>query len=341
MVIKAVAPVRICDNGGWTDTWFAEWGRIFNIAVSPLAEVQIAVFPATDDRSQITIHAQNYGEPYAWSVEEGWGRHPLLEATIARIGVPAETAVAISIFCQAPAGAGTGTSAAVTVALIGALDALTPGRLSPPEVAYTAHAVETEMLGQQSGIQDQLAAAYGGINLIDMYAYPQATVRQLAVPEAIRQELEQQLALVYLGQPHCSTAVHEMVIQGLEAAGPDHPTLNQLRQTAEPAWNALIKGDFAAMGATMQRNTALQAELHKALVSPEARRVIEIAQAHGALGWKVNGAGGSGGSLTLLSDDNLAAKQAMLRAIEQESPLFQTIPISLSQHGLRVCKLSS
>ena len=30
-VVNAVAPIRICDNGGWTDTWFAKHGKIFNI----------------------------------------------------------------------------------------------------------------------------------------------------------------------------------------------------------------------------------------------------------------------------------------------------------------------
>ena len=44
-IINSVAPVRIGDNGGWTDTWFAGHGRIFNIGVYPCAESQIAVFP--------------------------------------------------------------------------------------------------------------------------------------------------------------------------------------------------------------------------------------------------------------------------------------------------------
>ena len=45
-IINSVAPIRICDNGGWTDTWFAGHGRIFNIGVYPYAEVQIEVYPA-------------------------------------------------------------------------------------------------------------------------------------------------------------------------------------------------------------------------------------------------------------------------------------------------------
>ena len=46
-IINAVAPIRICDNGGWTDTWFAQHGAIFNIGVYPYAEVQIEVGPVT------------------------------------------------------------------------------------------------------------------------------------------------------------------------------------------------------------------------------------------------------------------------------------------------------
>ena len=36
-VINSVAPIRIVDNGGWTDTWFAGHGKIFNIGVYPYA----------------------------------------------------------------------------------------------------------------------------------------------------------------------------------------------------------------------------------------------------------------------------------------------------------------
>jgi D-glycero-alpha-D-manno-heptose-7-phosphate kinase len=70
-------------------------------------------------------------------------------------------------------------------------------------------------------------------------------------------------------------------------------------------------------------------------VSQDARRVIEIAKAHGALGWKVNGAGGDGGSLTILAGELSHVKRAMIRDIEAENPLFKNIPIYLSRTGLR------
>ena len=64
--------------------------------------------------------------------------------------------------------------------------------------------------------------------------------------------------------------------------------------------------------------------------------MIEIARAHGALGWKVNGAGGEGGSLTLLCNEGAARKRALVCEIEQADPAFRHVPTCLSRHGLRV-----
>jgi D-glycero-alpha-D-manno-heptose-7-phosphate kinase len=317
-IINSVAPIRICDNGGWTDTWFAEYGKIFNIGVYPYAEVQIEVYPLAELENRIMIYAENYGERYAVTPHNGksWNRHPLLEAAIEMMQVPDDIAFQVTIFSEAPSGASTGTSAAVSVALVGALDCLTPGRLTAHEVAYTAQAIETDMLGLQCGIQDQLCSAYGGINFIEMHSYPRATVSQLQVSNNIWWELERRLVLVYLGSSHNSSQVHEKVIRELEDAGPAAPQLAPLRETAVMSRDALYSGDFAALGRAMIHNTDAQARLHPDLVSADSRRIIEIARAHGALGWKVNGAGGEGGSLTLLCAERSHEKRAMLRAIE-------------------------
>ena len=88
------------------------------------------------------------------------------------MGVPVDLCVHISIFSEVPAGCTTGTSAAVSVALIGAPDCLTPTRLTPPEVAYTAHCIEKQLLRQQSRNQDQHCAAFGRTNDIQMLASP-------------------------------------------------------------------------------------------------------------------------------------------------------------------------
>jgi D-glycero-alpha-D-manno-heptose-7-phosphate kinase len=171
-----------------------------------------------------------------------------------------------------------------------------------------------------------------------MFQYPHASVSPIQIPNATWWELERRLALVYLGKSHHSSDVHEMVIRSLENAGPDCRQLNDLRTTATMSRDALYAGNFSALGSAMIENTEAQARLHPALISPEAANVIEIAKAHGALGWKVNGAGGDGGSVTILCDAIAQAKRAMLSSIQQENPLFKNIPIYLSRYGLRVWK---
>jgi D-glycero-alpha-D-manno-heptose-7-phosphate kinase len=336
-LINAAAPIRICDNGGWTDTWFAERGKIFNIGVSPWVEVQIAAYPRAARADQITLHAESYGERYVVDLgRPGRGRHALLEQAIAEGAPPDDLALEITIASQMPAGASTGTSASVTVALLGALDALTPGRLTPHEIAYRAHRVETERLGLQSGIQDQLCAAYGGLNFIEVLAYPHAAVSQIAVPDALWWELERRLVLVFLGKTHNSSAVHEQVIARLERAGSAAHELELLRRAAERSRDALYAGDLAALGRAMVDNTAAQQALHPALISGEAQALIALAQQHGALGWKVNGAGGEGGSVTLLCGPAAGAGRQLRRAITELNPAFQIIPTSIARTGLRV-----
>jgi D-glycero-alpha-D-manno-heptose-7-phosphate kinase len=341
-VIHSVAPIRICDNGGWTDTWFAQHGKVFNIGVHPCVEVQLEVFPYAAGQERIILCAENYGQRYAvhprssTTTPDGWGAHPLLEAALERVGVPAEYAVQATVYSAMPGGGSTGTSAAVTVALIGALSRLSSRQCSPRQIAYEAHAVEVEMLRQQSGIQDQLCAAYGGINYIEISRYPEATVSQLQVPDPILWELERRLMLIYLGKAHDSSKVHEKVIAELEDEGPESKRLEDLRLAAEKARDAVIAGDFATLGRAMIENTAAQGRLHPHLISADAQRVIEIARDSGAAGWKVNGAGGEGGSVTVLCSEPSHAKREMLCAMEAANPLLRNIPIHLSRHGLRV-----
>lgn len=335
-VVNAWAPTRVCDNGGWTDTWFARHGKVFNIAVSPGVDVQLTAHQRDVRADHIVLHAENLGVPYAVQLDRlSEGPHPMLEAAIAEVGVPADLAVEIAIHSDVPAGCSTGTSAAVMVALIGALDALRGGSLGPADVARMAHRVEVERLGLQSGVQDQLAAACGGINFIEIDEYPRVRVTPIQVPDAIQWDLEQRLVLVFLGRTHRSSAVHDLVIASLAEKGGASPALDALRQAAEHSRAAVIAGDLEALGQAMIDNTAAQAGLHPDLIGPEAHEVIALGRDHGILGWKVNGAGGEGGSLTLLAGPSAAARRALIQAIAG-TPRYRVIPTSLSRTGLRV-----
>ena len=132
--IVCTAPARIADCGGWTDTWFAKYGAVCNLAVSPPVRVRIDASPSDGGAASVIIAAENFDEEYSYEAGGVHGRHPLLEAAIDLVGVPENTSLRIEIASAMPPGASAGTSAATSVALIGALTAIRGSTLSPDEV---------------------------------------------------------------------------------------------------------------------------------------------------------------------------------------------------------------
>jgi len=332
--IFAKAPVRVCDIGGWTDTWFAKYGSVFNIAVSPCVEVQIDIHPQERDQ-RVLLHLNNFDDTYSLDPDKiVYDKHPLIEATIDSMGIPRDIALDIGISSKIPAGASVGTSAAVCVALAGALDALTPGRMTPQETAAFAHSIETNKLGLQSGVQDQICSAYGGINYIHMHAFPHSEVTHMDVPEEFRDELEKRLLLIYIGSPHNSSDVHKMVISDLgEHAESDH-RLDRLRELAADARDAVSTGNLEILGEIMNLNTDTQRSLHPDLVCAKFEELIEIADFFDVSGCKVNGAGGDGGSITILTDGDSEKKEKLLHTLEGNG--FHSIPVTLFPDNLQV-----
>lgn len=334
-LVKCSAPIRICDLGGWTDTWFAKYGAVLNIAVLPDVEVIVEARKKELRESQVTIHAENYGDIYDINPRsKAWSKHPLIEASFRIFKLPQDTHLDVSIFSDAPVGASTGTSAAVSVALLGALDMIGQRSMTSHEIARKSHYIETEMLGYQSGIQDQLSSAYGGINFIEMRNYPEASVSPLYLPDSLMWELESRLLLIYLGRPHSSSEVHKIVIRRLERSSRYREFLNPLREAAFKGKEALLKGDLSAFGSAMIMNTEAQKQLHPELVGERAQQVIAIAKDF-IDGYKVNGAGGTGGSITLLMKADTRHKHALIEEMRKLNPDFRNIPIRLAPYGLR------
>jgi D-glycero-alpha-D-manno-heptose-7-phosphate kinase len=282
--VRATAPVRIADCGGWSDTWFAGHGEVCHVAVAPGIEVVVgAGDPPTDD---------------------------FLAACLVEASAAPETAVEI-VPTGIPLGAAVGTSASLAVAIIAAVDAQVGRRRSTTELARAAHRVETVQLGQQSGIQDQIAAAFGGINHVVMHRYPDSEVRRVLVSGPTWQALSWQLIAVYVGKPHRSSSAHETVIDAMER-GDRLDALEPIRHSARLAVAALESGDLAAYGAALCLHHEAQRALHAGLVNDDVDRIVETARHFGALGWKVNGAGGEGGSVTILAGSDTRRLQRAL-----------------------------
>ena len=318
--VVAQAPVRVADVGGWTDTWFGSPGRVCYLAMGPAVQVDTALIGVDPDRglAPVRVVARDLGVDHRIGpAEDGhWRttvptRHPLLEQAIGQLmeGVatlPRGLAMEVWITSSVPAGASLGTSASVVVAILGALDELVgDGFRTRYELAALAHRVETERVGREAGVQDHWAASLGGCGSLLVDPYPDARHEPIALAEAVVAELGDRLVTVVFG-PHDSSAVHHEVIDAVTGCtGAEYDRVRRVLDSLcslaiDAAW-AIGNGDIDGWAAVLTESVAAQTRLHPGLVGPAHRAAIEVARRCGATGWKVNGAGGDGGSLTVVA----------------------------------------
>ncbi|MBN2244964.1 MAG: GHMP kinase [Candidatus Aminicenantes bacterium] len=340
--IRSSAPLRVNDIGGWTDTWFARKGAVLNLSIGPPVKIVIKVFEhEKKDNPIVLVHAKDYHESFRFDpINPDFKVHPIIQGAVNSVKLPPGIDLEITIESTFPAASSMGTSAAVCVALLGGLDGLFFSRLSPLEVVSLAHKVETVKLGLQSGIQDQIAAVYGGVCFIQMPSYPMASVEKLSLDENTKDQLKMRLVSVYLGNAHSSSNLHERVIRSLESGGPGLKQINRMATLAREAKNMLQAGDLFEYGRIMIENNECQRALHPDLISEKADAVIKIAKNFRAAGWKVNGAGGSGGSISLLGSLEKGERDKMLRKFDSMGRGIRVLPLYLSDKGLTVEKVT-
>lgn len=329
-VYKAQAPIRICDIGGWTDIKIARRGAVLNFAVSYYAKVRVEV----NSGHEIVLRARDFGSEIRLKRGEisYEGEHQLLKAALKVMNLP--SGLVVDIYADVPPGCGTGTSAAISVALLGALMCASGQIPLPAKVAALAHRLETEELGYESGVQDQYASAYGGVAHLLIPEYPRVVYSPVRLPSEVICELEHRLFFVDSGMGHKSSDVHKQVIAQVLANPFTLETMEELAALVEPAANALYSAELDAFGQIVREAGELQKSFHPQISTPEIARIEEVALAHGAAACKINGAGG-GGTVSVLAKEG--CRKPIMEALKNQG--FESYPIKIDFMGLQTWQL--
>lgn len=343
------APVRVCDIGGWVDTWFAAHGKTFNITVwsrifGSLDENYsgITTFAnikkAARKKGVIKLDAPDIKRKYTFSSDHSdWDKSDLLQAALLAVGLPqgidAKLAISSNVI---PRGSSVGSSAAVSVSLVAMLETIKREEIDSNWIARKTHEIETEIMGIQCGVQDQAGiAAASGAAIVDIYHYPNFNVMPCSLADSTVRDLESRLLTVVYGAEHSSSEVHKMVIKRLEKKGRLANELENLRLLPEEARYCVIDGDMEGLGQVMVKNTECQKKLHPTLVSKTCQSLINIAKKEKAFGWKVNGAGGpQGGSLTILCGKKSKAEVAA--SLQKHNPDLVILEHKIANTGLQI-----
>lgn len=331
-VHHARTPTRIDLAGGWTDVpSFAEEapGAVLNYAVSLYSHVRVEDAPG----DRISLRSLDFGEatdiPVGSAIrdEDLAGAFGLVKAALRRR--PMDRTASILSRSEAPPGSGLGTSAAMGVALIGALNAATGVGDDAKSVAETAVALETEELRILSGKQDHYASALGGVQFMT-FDGPDVTTARLSMTSEEFAELRRRVVLVYTGQSRLSSDLHRHVVGRFEARDTSLlGTFREIAAIARAAKEALVRGAYVDLARCVAANWECQKALYPGITTDEIDTLAEVGRRSGSLGMKACGAGG-GGCLAFVAADG--AEGPLTSALAEAGA--QPLRYDVSESGL-------
>jgi len=202
--------------------------------------------------------------------------------------------VKLTTYVESPMGSGLGSSSALVVAMVKAMLAYYEQSLTAYEIARLAFDIERKDLGLRGGRQDQYAAAFGGINLMNFGANDQAEVSPVAASGAMMHELEASLVLLFTGASRESSTVIERQAEALTRGGSSLEAMHNLKREAGAMHDALLHGDLTDIATVLDRGWEAKKATSPAVSTPQIESALAAAKQAGALAGKVSGAGGGG-----------------------------------------------
>lgn len=328
----ARTPTRIDLAGGWTDVArFAEEvpGAVLNYAITLYSHVRVE--DAAGDR--IALRSLDFDDATDMPVDRAGddgalaGPFGLVRAALRRR--PVGRAVSIVSRSEAPPGSGLGTSAAMGVALVGALGSANGVTDDDRSIAETAVALETDELGNLSGKQDQYASTLGGVQFMTFQGPDVTTTRIHRAAEELA-ELRRRVVLVYTGQSRLSGDLHAHVVGRFEAREAGLlGALREIASIAHGARDAFVAGSMPELARCVAANWECQKALYPGITTEEIETLAALGRRNGALGMKACGAGG-GGCLAFVAEDG--AEGPLSAALEAAGA--QTLRYDIAQSGL-------
>jgi D-glycero-alpha-D-manno-heptose-7-phosphate kinase len=289
--ISTSAPTRIDLAGGTIDIWplylFHPGGQTLNAAISLRAHARIDA--RTDSR--IVIRSTDTGvtvEVDHWSEL----RHPAeLRLLSLLVHFFEASGITLTTSCESPAGAGIAGSSALNVAVCAALADWKRTRYEPEALLQVAMNVEAQALTVPTGLQDYRPALYGGIAALELEV---DGVRRVPL-DVDPTDLESRIVLCYTGEPRNSgTNNWEITKKHIDGDRHIFDCFERIRDTAAAMRQALVAGDWDAVGRAIADEWDNRKRLAPGVTTPGIESLITRATAAGATAAKVCGAGGGG-----------------------------------------------
>ncbi|MCX7825828.1 MAG: kinase [Verrucomicrobiae bacterium] len=309
-MITTRTPFRVSFFGGGTDypAWYLkEGGAVLSTTIDKYCYISARFLPPffAERHRIVWSHIETVS-----SISEIL--HPAVREGLRFLGFDNSRGVEIHHQGDLPARTGIGSSSSFSVGLIRALMALRGQMIGKHELALKAIELEQNILKENVGSQDQVAAAYGGLNLIRFLTNGSIQVEPVTAPPERIADLEQHLMLLYTGSSRMGGEIAASVVARMRDKAAE---LRQMRLLVDKAADILTgSGSLSAFGELLHQTWVLKRGLADDVTNAEVDDLYKLAREHGALGGKLLGAGSRGFMLFFVPPEKQPAlKKAMNR----------------------------
>jgi D-glycero-alpha-D-manno-heptose-7-phosphate kinase len=287
-MIISRTPFRISFFGGGTDypAWYLKHGgAVLATTIDKYCYITCRYLPPFFEHKYCLIYSKM---EYCQAIEEI--AHPAVREVLRFLGY--ERGLEIHHDGDLPARSGMGSSSAFTVGLLHALYALKGHIVSKKQLATESIHIEQDLLKETVGSQDQVLAAYGGLNHITFLPNGEVSVRPVTVaPERMR-ELNSHLMLFYTGIQRTASNVAESYVNGIEDRKRQLRIMKDLVEESVSILNS--RQDINAFGELLHEAWQAKRSLSSSVSNSEVDDIFDLALSAGAVGGKLTGAGGGG-----------------------------------------------
>jgi D-glycero-alpha-D-manno-heptose-7-phosphate kinase len=300
-------PFRISFFGGGTD--FPEFfskgrGAVLGTAIDKYVYHSVLPFPSALFDYAVRL---SYSQVEHVQTLEDVQHRPFREA-LRSCGI--EKDIEISLSADLPSFSGLGSSSSFIVGLLNALTVFRGECLAPEALAHRAIDLERNVLGECVGYQDQVFAAYGGLNLIEFTGEDEFRVERLSLSAGRLGALESSSLLFFTGLRRSAAEVEQ---QKLNRLGEITDTLKRMLLLVEKAHD-LLTGNrpLAEFGSLLDSTWQEKRTLAPGVSSARIDRMYSLAREGGALGGKLLGAGAGGFMLFFVPEERQASVRTKL-----------------------------
>lgn len=305
-MIISKTPHRISFFGGGTDYssyYLKHGGKVLGVGINKYSYINIRKLPPFFDHKHRIVYSKQENVATLDEIV-----HPSVRETLKFFNV--DYGISIHHDGDIPARSGMGSSSAFTVGLIKSLYALEGKMISKDELAKTAIHIEQNLIQEHVGSQDQMFAAYGGLNMIEFLQSGEIIVNPVILPKGRLEEFESSLMLFFTGISRIASEVAKDQIENIEN---NESNLHAMKNLVDDALSLLTSDrDLKLFGEMLNETWKLKRSLSDKISNSEIDGMYEKAIVSGAVGGKLLGAGGGGFMLFFVPKESQeSVKQAL------------------------------